>query len=209
VFRLFSVFRLFRLFSSLRRGWRWPKLPLIIIIKEPRRRPSFAPPFSSIVYVFSPSWSLQSITTLSNPPLDYPFRSAMSSRTAIRACHGALRRSSHRSSNAHLLQRLHTPAASHSISLTLIASQTRQFHASIRAFKGILPETSDPPKREPEEHDPPAVKSEISMEDYHKASDHFMDQLVAKFEKRQEEKADIEVEYHVCQQPSLNPSKQS
>ena len=60
-----------------------------------------------------------------------------------------------------------------------------------------MPDTSDPPERDAEEHATPDARSEISLEDYHHHADQFFEKLVAILEAKQEEKADLDSEYSV------------
>jgi hypothetical protein len=150
-----------------------------------------------------PSWPLDQPQLECRDRLEhYRFFLNMSYRPAARICHGALR-SSNRSSLSSIARinrsrRLYVPTSLETSSRVSITLQSRQFHASTPALKGILPETDNPPKRKPEEHEPPASKAEISIEDYHKVADHYLEGVIAKFEQRQEEKADLEIEYSVC-----------
>lgn len=63
-----------------------------------------------------------------------------------------------------------------------------------------MPDSSDPPVREAEEHTQSNVPAELTTEEYQVRSDHFFDALVAKLEERQDDKADVDVEYSVCLQ---------
>jgi len=62
---------------------------------------------------------------------------------------------------------------------------------------GILPDSSDPPLREAEDHDDaaPTQRTQIKIEEYHQRADQFLESLLGKLEARQEEKGDIDVEY--------------
>jgi hypothetical protein len=84
-------------------------------------------------------------------------------------------------------------------SKTLFATtrEARSLHASTRLHAGLMPDTSDPPERSAEEHDTPNHRSEITLEDYHRHADQFLEKLVTTLEKRQEDKADVDAEYHV------------
>jgi frataxin len=61
-----------------------------------------------------------------------------------------------------------------------------------------MPHAEDPPPREAESQEEiPSQKTEITSEEYHLRSDHFLESLLSKLEARQEEKGDIDVEYSV------------
>lgn len=60
-----------------------------------------------------------------------------------------------------------------------------------------LPESNiETPETEAHE-ETPQTKTELDIDEYHLRSDEFMEALVARLEKRQEEKGDIDVEYSV------------
>jgi frataxin len=64
-----------------------------------------------------------------------------------------------------------------------------------------MPDSSDPPAPDPEAHDAPSTRSELSVDEYHVAADHFMERLLARLEERQDERGDLEAEYSVRQDP--------
>jgi len=61
---------------------------------------------------------------------------------------------------------------------------------------GILPDSSESTPEADEGHKV-TQRTEISIEDYHKLSDHLLEELLRKFEQRQEEKGDLDAEYSV------------
>jgi hypothetical protein len=71
----------------------------------------------------------------------------------------------------------------------------RSFQSSSRQH-GILPDRSAP-TNEAEEGQKVTQRTEISIEDYHKLSDYFFEELLRKLEQRQEEKGDLDAEYSV------------
>jgi len=74
-------------------------------------------------------------------------------------------------------------------------STNRSFSSSRKVLAGIMPESSDPPEREAEEHNTPNVRSEMTLEEYHHHADQFFEKLVSVLEAKQEEKADLDSEY--------------
>jgi frataxin len=65
-------------------------------------------------------------------------------------------------------------------------------------FKGLSPETDDPQPKQPEAHAATAPSpTEVTMEEYHQASDAYMDTIVAKLEQLQEQREDVDVEFSV------------
>jgi frataxin len=118
---------------------------------------------------------------------------SMLSRRALRApLRTSLKRSSVTSSTHGIRSQIRTPAF-----LSHTYTQPRLFSSSsIRS--AILPDSSDPPPREAEPHeDTPSQKTDITIDEYHTLSDHFLEGLIAQLEARQEEKNDIDVEYSV------------
>lgn len=74
----------------------------------------------------------------------------------------------------------------------------RAFHASKPVFKGLSPETDNPQPKQPEAHTATAPSpTEITVEEYHQASDAYMDTIVAKLEQLQEQREDVDVEFSV------------
>jgi hypothetical protein len=61
-----------------------------------------------------------------------------------------------------------------------------------------MPESSDPPMREAEDQIQSTQPAELTNEEYQLRSDEFFDTLLTKLEKRQDDKADVDVEYAVC-----------
>lgn len=102
---------------------------------------------------------------------------------------------SYRTPTSHnITQQLKTPA----LLYTMLPSP-RLFSSSTLRYVSILPDSSDPPPREAEEHDDqsPTQKTDITIEEYHTLADEFLETLIAKLEQRQEEKGDMDVEYSV------------
>jgi frataxin len=60
-----------------------------------------------------------------------------------------------------------------------------------------MPDTSDPPPREAEEHDQPKIATELGFEEYHQLADQYLERLLVKLEQKQEEKAEFDAEYAV------------
>jgi frataxin len=92
-----------------------------------------------------------------------------------------------------IAQQIKTPAL-----LFTVLPAPRTFSNSA-IYAAILPDSSDPPPREAEEHDAaPSQKTEITIDEYHILADGFFETLIAKLEARQEAKGDLDVEYAVC-----------
>jgi len=73
----------------------------------------------------------------------------------------------------------------------------RNFYYSAQNAAVKLPESGiETPETEAHE-ETPTSKTELNIDEYHLRADEFMDALVARLEKRQEEKGDIDVEYSV------------
>lgn len=83
------------------------------------------------------------------------------------------------------------------LNLPTLTQLPRHLHVS-RQLRGLMPDSSDPPAREAEEHDQAIARTELSAEDYEVCANQFMDKLYAKLEARQDEKADLDVDYSVC-----------
>lgn len=77
---------------------------------------------------------------------------------------------------------------------------SRSFTAGRPSLKGLSPETEDPQPKEAEPHTvlEASAPANITIEEYHKFSDAYMEALVDKFEALQEEKTEIDCEYSVC-----------
>ena len=73
----------------------------------------------------------------------------------------------------------------------------RPFHSSA-AKAGMMPdsENPDPPACEP--HDPMPGPANVSLADYSKLADGYLDELLAKLEEAQEKGRELDVEYAVC-----------
>jgi hypothetical protein len=86
-----------------------------------------------------------------------------------------------------------------SVTYRTAALPTTRFMSTTRPlFKGILPETDDPPASDPEPHATASAPTELTMEEYHRVSDQYLEKLVDKFEAMAEEKEEIDCEYSVC-----------
>jgi frataxin len=78
------------------------------------------------------------------------------------------------------------------------ALPTPRFMSTTRPLlKGILPETDDPPPSDPEPQVTASAPADLTMDEYHKVSDQYLEKLVDKFEAMQEEKEDVDCEYSV------------
>jgi len=84
-----------------------------------------------------------------------------------------------------------------STALILRSGSIRTFSASSQQYKGLMPDSSDPPPRQAEEHDAPSTATELEFEEFHQIADQYLEGLVSQLEAKQEEKGDIEVEYAV------------
>jgi frataxin len=85
-----------------------------------------------------------------------------------------------------------------SITYRVAALPTPRFLSTTRPlFKGILPETDDPPPTDPEPQTTASAPADLTMDEYHKVSDQYLERLVDKFEAMQEEKDEIDCEYSV------------
>jgi frataxin len=60
-----------------------------------------------------------------------------------------------------------------------------------------MPDTSDPPPRQAEEHDTPTAAAELGFEEYHHLADQYLERLLGRLEAKQEERPDIDAEYSV------------
>ncbi|KAI9706406.1 MAG: Mitochondrial chaperone Frataxin [Candelina mexicana] len=73
---------------------------------------------------------------------------------------------------------------------------SRKFHVSSAWNAGIMPKTQTEPEPKAEVDSGFANEAtELSNDDYHRASDTFMDELVRKLEALQEEREDVDVEF--------------
>ncbi len=77
------------------------------------------------------------------------------------------------------------------------SSNARGFHLSTAFSKGLTPESPDPPPKSSTSAEPGAEPAPISIEDYHKLSDEYINELVRKLEVLQEEKGDMDCDYSV------------
>ncbi|KAF2668857.1 Frataxin [Microthyrium microscopicum] len=77
----------------------------------------------------------------------------------------------------------------------LAATSPRAFHVSIRA-RGLMPDSENPPVREAEPHEPvPEAPSEITLEEYHRAADDYLEALRAQLEANQEKQHDLDFDF--------------
>ncbi|CAI6257818.1 unnamed protein product [Periconia digitata] len=83
----------------------------------------------------------------------------------------------------------------------------RTFHSSMRN-QGLMPESENPPPRNPEDVDRPTVPTDISTSEFHQRADVTLDDLVARVEEKQEETPDLEVEYSAGVLEIKIPSKE-
>ena len=94
-----------------------------------------------------------------------------------------------------------------SIRLTTSLTQrqsSRCFSTTPYRAKGILPDSSNPPPRETESHDPStssASAAELSDTEYHEISDQYLNALVLALEEKAESAEGMEVEYSVRRIP--------
>ncbi len=125
----------------------------------------------------------QPISRIAARILSSPFRRpSWINRDAVRA---RLLRTTSRPST--FGQRIQTPL------LLFTLPAPRSFQSSSRQH-GILPDRSAPTA---EAEEKVTQRTEISIEDYHKLSDHFFEELLRKLEQRQEDKGDLDAEYSV------------
>lgn len=68
---------------------------------------------------------------------------------------------------------------------------------SSSTYKGLSPESEDPPAPEVEAVSTSLEPKELTIEEYHDTSDLYIDNLVAKLEELAEEREDVDVEYSV------------
>lgn len=83
------------------------------------------------------------------------------------------------------------------------ACSSRSFHSSSVVFKGITPESSDPPPPKSQTisaNEPSYVveASPLTDQQYREYSEHYINVLLSELEKAQEEGSDLEAEYAVC-----------
>jgi len=80
-----------------------------------------------------------------------------------------------------------------------IPSSSRAFSTTPCTFKGLSPESADPPPKEsePEAYEPTSSSepADISIEEYHELSDTYLNGLIEKLEQLQEEREEVDVEY--------------
>jgi frataxin len=80
------------------------------------------------------------------------------------------------------------------------ATAIRSFHPS-KPFKGIMPDSEDPPPKQSEGSETPTVPTDISTSEYNQRADDFLNELVTRLEAEQEKRPDVEVEYSVGHLP--------
>jgi frataxin len=80
----------------------------------------------------------------------------------------------------------------------LCTMMRRSFTIYAPRYGGLMPDSSDPPPREAEEHDQPKAALELDFEVYHKLADQYLETLLNKLEQKQEERTEIDVDYSVC-----------
>ncbi|KAK0100622.1 Mitochondrial chaperone Frataxin [Cadophora gregata] len=82
---------------------------------------------------------------------------------------------------------------------TTAPSFSRAFSTTPCTFKGLSPESADPPPKEsePEAYEPTSssAPADISIEEYHVLSDAYLNGLIEKLEQLQEEREEVDVEY--------------
>jgi len=88
-----------------------------------------------------------------------------------------------------------SPSIRPSQSLFITKNPARAFSTTLRAPKGLSPESENPQPKTAEDHDVPAAAAELSVEQYNALSDEYMDTLVERLEELQEEREDVDVEY--------------
>lgn len=74
----------------------------------------------------------------------------------------------------------------------------RTFTSTSNLRKGLSPETDDPKPQEAEDHNSSVAPTDITIEEYHKISDKYMDKMVEELEALQEDREDVDVEFSVC-----------
>ena len=151
------------------------------------------------------STQLKSAFNTSKIKLGAERRSNMAAQPAIRICLRSARSSARKGSYATTTsvfcrsRAFDASQSLHSYKGLVITQPLRYLHVS-RQLRGLMPDSSDPPVREAEEHIQSTEPAELTIEEYQVRSDHFFDALVTKLEQRQDEKADVDVEYSVGSQ---------
>jgi frataxin len=75
---------------------------------------------------------------------------------------------------------------------------TSRFLSTTRpSLKGLSPETDNPQPKEAEPQNLASAPADLTMDEYHKLSDQYLEKLVDKFEALQEQKDEIDCEYSV------------
>jgi hypothetical protein len=75
---------------------------------------------------------------------------------------------------------------------------TARFLSTTRPlFKGLSPESENPQPKEAEPQNLVSAPADLTMDEYHKLSDQYLERLVDKFEALQEQKEEIDCEYSV------------
>jgi frataxin len=60
-----------------------------------------------------------------------------------------------------------------------------------------MPDSSDPPPRQAEEHDENRTVTELGFDEYHELADAYFERLLQKLEEKQEETSHFDAEYSV------------
>jgi frataxin len=88
--------------------------------------------------------------------------------------------------------------------ISTIPATRNTFSQSYRLFsstpitsKGLSPESEDPHPKPAESNTRAASPAELTIEEYHKLSDEYIDAVVSRMEQLQEERDDVDVEYSV------------
>ena len=80
----------------------------------------------------------------------------------------------------------------------------RSFSATPTSSKGLSPESEDPRPKQAESNTTAAQPAELTIEEYHKLSDEYIDAVVSRMEQLQEERDDVDVEYSVTNSHPLS-----
>jgi hypothetical protein len=78
------------------------------------------------------------------------------------------------------------------------ASRAVSISTSTRNLKGLSPDSENPKVKDSPSHEVHAAPSNLTIEEYNKLSDEYMELLYEKFDEVQEERVDVDVEYYVC-----------
>jgi hypothetical protein len=80
----------------------------------------------------------------------------------------------------------------------------KSFSTSRAFFKGLSPESENPQPKEPEAQTLAQAPADLSMDEYHKISDHYFEILVDKLEALQEVREELDCEYSVWPSGSVS-----